>query len=208
LYKRWNNDQESPLVHFSAAASAGIITATATNPIWVVKTRLQLQSESSRLYKNSFHCVYKICKEEGVKSLYKGLSASYLGIGETVIQWMIYEKLKSIISERKKDQSNVEGRSIGDWMEYLASAGTAKLIATLITYPHEVLRTRLRQMPLNSNGQYKYTGLVQCAKLIVKEEGLSALYGGLTPHLMRTVPNAAVLFGTYEVILYYLGDKF
>jgi solute carrier family 25 protein 33/36 len=43
--------------------------------------------------------------------------------------------------------------------------------------------------------------LIQCFKLVWKEEGLMGLYGGLTPHLMRTVPSAAIMFGMYEVIL-------
>ena len=69
----------------------------------------------------------------------------------------------------------------------------------MITYPHEVLRTRLRQAP--ENGIHKYTSLVQSAKLILKEEGVAALYGGMTAHLMRVVPNAAILFFTYELII-------
>jgi solute carrier family 25, member 33/36 len=52
-----------------------------------------------------------------------------------------------------------------------------------------------------ANGQLKYTGLVQCFKLVWKQEGLMGLYGGLTPHLMRTVPSAAIMFGMYEGIL-------
>ena len=62
------------------------------------------------------------------------------------------------------------------------------------------MRTRLRQAP-TKNGQPKYTGLIQCFKLIWKEEGMVAMYGGLTPHLLRTVPSAAIMFGMYEVIL-------
>lgn len=39
------------------------------------------------------------------------------------------------------------------------------------------------------------------------EEGLMGLYGGMTPHLMRTVPSAAIMFGMYEWILPLLGTK-
>lgn len=53
-------------------------------------------------------------------------------------------------------------------------------------------------------GKPKYTGLVQCFKLVWKQEGVIGLYGGLTPHLMRTVPSAAIMFGMYEVILRFL----
>jgi len=33
------------------------------------------------------------------------------------------------------------------------------------------------------------------------------LYGGMTPHLLRTVPSAAIMFGMYELILPLLGTK-
>jgi len=52
-----------------------------------------------------------------------------------------------------------------------------------------------------ADGRPKYTGLVQCFRLVWREERLAGLYGGLTPHLLRTVPSAAIMFGMYEVIL-------
>lgn len=63
----------------------------------------------------------------------------------------------------------------------------------------KVLRTRLRQPSVN--GVIKYTGLWQTLKLIIAEEGVKSLYGGLSAHLMRVVPNAAVMFFIYEGIL-------
>lgn len=68
----------------------------------------------------------------------------------------------------------------------------------------KVVRTRLRQAPLE-NGQLKYTGLVQCFRTVFKQEGAAGLYGGLTAHMLRVVPNAAIMFGTYESILLLLG---
>ena len=51
------------------------------------------------------------------------------------------------------------------------------------------------------NGLVKYTGIVQCFRLILKEEGFVALYGGLTPHLLRAIPSAAITLGVYELVL-------
>lgn len=52
-----------------------------------------------------------------------------------------------------------------------------------------------------ANGVSKYTGIVQCFRLVLKEEGLIAMYGGLTAHLLRAVPSAAIMLGVYEFVL-------
>jgi len=208
IANRFNNGQENSYVHLCAAAIAGIVTGTATNPIWVVKTRLQL-SASDRLPKvassttarsspgsffgGSVATIRQIAREEGIRGFYKGLSASYLGVTESTIQWVLYERLKRLAA------STQETAGLQEWAGMLASAGTAKCVASLITYPHEVLRTRLRQ-PL-VNGRKKYTGLIQTLRLVTAEEGARSLYGGLSAHLMRVVPNAIVMYSIYEGIL-------
>lgn len=68
----------------------------------------------------------------------------------------------------------------------------------------QVIRTRLRQAPLE-NGRPKYTGLVQCFRLIAKEEGMAGLYGGLTPHMVRSIPSAIITLGVYEAVLRFVG---
>lgn len=47
----------------------------------------------------------------------------------------------------------------------------------------------------------KYTGLKQTLMLVLKEEGAAALYGGLSAHLLRVVPNAVIMFSVYELAL-------
>jgi solute carrier family 25, member 33/36 len=76
--------------------------------------------------------IKQIARDEGVRGFYKGLSASFLGVTEGVIQWTLYEKLKKITRA-------TEGRGgVLEWVGTIGSAGTAKCVASLITYPHEV----------------------------------------------------------------------
>ena len=70
---------------------------------------------------------------------------------------------------------------------------------SLAVAPGQVLRTRLRQ-PL-VDGKVKYTGLAQTFRLVIAEEGVKSLYGGLSAHLMRVIPNAAVMFFIYEAVI-------
>ncbi|CUS13107.1 unnamed protein product [Tuber aestivum] len=212
----FNNGQESTWVHLCAAACAGIVTGTATNPIWLVKTRLQLDKENAgvdgraRQYKNSLDCVRQVLRGEGFRGLYKGLSASYLGVTESTLQWVLYEKMKAYLAARK-EKIVISGRpetswdNFVDWSGKLGAAGSAKLLAAILTYPHEVVRTRLRQRPVDG-GKPKYTGLVQCFRLMWKEEGFVSMYGGLSPHLLRVVPSAAITFGMYETMLRIFGE--
>ncbi|KAF9070362.1 mitochondrial carrier protein RIM2 [Rhodocollybia butyracea] len=194
----FNDGKENSYVHLCAAAVAGITTGSATNPIWVVKTRLQLEastrnSTGHRLVGGSWLMIKKIAREEGIRGFYKGLSASYLGVTEGTIQWVLYERLKKL-------SANTQGKGgAQEWFGMLGSAGTAKCVASLITYPHEVIRTRLRQPSVN--GVLKYTGLIQTLRLVIAEEGARSLYSGLSAHLMRVVPNAAVMYSIYEGIL-------
>jgi solute carrier family 25, member 33/36 len=212
------NGQDSAGVHLLAAASAGIITGTATNPIWLVKTRLQLDKQAAgkdgrgRQYKNAWDCVAQTVRTEGVRGLYRGLSASYLGVTESTIQWVMYEQAKSSLKTRLSHRlsSGREPTSLDLVLEssgqFLAAAG-AKFFAALVTYPHEVVRTRLRQAPVDNTGRVKYKGLVNCFVTIWKEEGMGALYGGLVPHMLRVVPSAAIMFGVYEGVLRGLGES-
>ena len=200
-------------VHLLAAATAGIATGTATNPIWVVKTRLQLDRNNAshdpfrgRQYKNSWDCIRQTVRHEGVRGLYRGLSASYLGVTESTLQWVLYERMKLGLARREARRLTLSGyqRTMLDNVEEIggrfSAAAGAKFVAAVITYPHEVVRTRLRQAPtvITESGRatMKYTGLIQCFRLVAKEEGLAGLYGGMTPHLLRAVPSAAIVSST------------
>ena len=83
-------------------------------------------------------------------------------------------------------------------MQLFGSAATAKLIATTLTYPHEVVRTRMRE---RTEGK-EYATLISSFKNLYKQNGFRGLYAGYEAHVLRTVPNAAIMFMIVELILH------
>ncbi|KAI4833708.1 carrier protein Rim2p/Mrs12p [Aureobasidium sp. EXF-8845] len=217
IYADWFDLQDNASsVHTGAAVTAGIATGTATNPIWVIKTRMQLDNSSTTPQarrRTSLQYVMQIFRQEGIRGFYRGLSASYLGVAESALHLVLYERFKEMsqgsiaMPQEVLDRNRMSQRKRWDIiLSYIGvggSAGIAKLIAGVIAYPHEVLRTRLRQAPL-SNGELKYTSLSQCIRVVWREEGFRAFYGGITPHMLCAVPSAAITLSVYEVVLRYL----
>lgn len=196
LNKSYANYSGHPLVHTTSAACAGFVSCTATNPIWLIKTRLQLSKESITVR----HCIGTIWRTSGFRGFYKGISASYIGISETIIHFVLYEFFKSLMTQRRlHDPDNFDRwRFLG----FMLASAVSKSCACAIAYPHEVARTRLRE----EGAVYKT--FVQTIYLVLKEEGPIGLYRGITLQLLRAIPYTAITMGFYELIVHRLsGDK-
>ncbi|OCT80954.1 hypothetical protein XELAEV_18027766mg [Xenopus laevis] len=191
---------DSTQVHMFSAGAAGFTAITATNPIWLIKTRLQLDARNrGERRMSALDCIRKVYKTDGLKGFYRGMSASYAGISETVIHFVIYESIKRKLLEQKIPDEDESVKEASDFVGLMLAAATSKTCATTIAYPHEVVRTRLREEGT------KYRAFFQTLSLIVKEEGYGALYRGLTTHLIRQIPNTAIMMSTYEVVVYLLN---
>uniref|UniRef100_K3WJU6 Mitochondrial carrier protein n=1 Tax=Globisporangium ultimum (strain ATCC 200006 / CBS 805.95 / DAOM BR144) TaxID=431595 RepID=K3WJU6_GLOUD len=212
-----NRNMEGRVFNFLAAAGAGSISATLTCPIWVIKTRLQLMPAHTELvgqrqnvlslgfsngasgvmsngnrpgaqFSSIRHLAMDMYRKEGPRAFFRGLSASYWGISESAIQYALYEEAKQFLGEPNA-------------VKYFLAAGGCKLVAAALTYPHEVVRTRMRDQraPMGSK-ELKYKSMIQSLRTIFKEEGVHGLYGGMPAHLMRVVPNAAIMFLVVEMV--------
>lgn len=212
---------ESPIVHILSAAAAGISSNTLTNPIWLMKSRVQLQAGASvnnpMVYRGYRDAMWRIFREEGIGGFFKGLTASYWGVTEGALHFVVYERIKTkLINDNKRRIAR------GDYLrrnsptpdpdrltslQYLTAAAVSKLIASAVTYPHEVVRLRMREQPKFVGAAPKYRGMIQSLRLIAREEGRKGLYAGMGTHLARVVPNAALMFFTYEVIVKWIEKR-
>ncbi|KAH7956344.1 hypothetical protein HPB52_008298 [Rhipicephalus sanguineus] len=129
---------DTPIVHICSAASAGFMSCTATNPIWFVKTRLQLDQ---RMYGSisALQCIRDIYQRHGLLGFYKGITASYFGISETIIHFVIYEFIKAQLRQRKessRDSYNPDVKSTRDFVQFMAAGAVSKTCASTLAYPH------------------------------------------------------------------------
>ncbi|KAF2893501.1 hypothetical protein ILUMI_12683 [Ignelater luminosus] len=200
----WNGllPTETPIVHILSASCAGFMACTLTNPIWFVKTRLQLDlNKDNRITVKQ--CVRQIYAQSGIRGFYKGITASYMGISETIVHFVIYEAVKAkLIEHRVRNMQEYDTKNYRDFLEFMVAGGLSKTIASCLAYPHEVARTRLRE-----EGN-KYNRFWQTLGLVAKEEGIRGVYRGLATQLVRQIPNTAIMMATYEAVVYILSVRF
>ena len=201
--------EEQPLphaAHVAAAAGAGAATVLSTNPLWVAKTRLQVQTAlglRERLgsggglrswhlqpYRGTSDCLLRIWRDEGLRGLYSGLGPSLVGICHVMIQFPTYEAAKAALAARDGCSPDALGTA-----ELVAASSASKMAASLVTYPHEVVRARM-----HVEGSGPFGGMGRICRTLWEEAGVAGFYRGCLTNLVRTTPAAAITFTSFELI--------
>lgn len=143
----------------------------ATNPIWVIKTRLMSQSSSQSAsnhlrspwqYRSTLDAARKMYRTEGIKSFYSGLTPALLGLSHVAIQFPLYEVLKAKFTGLGVGNTETEEDRIQHYYGLAFAIFLSKVCASTATYPHEVVRTRLqtqqRSAPSHSSEGIHFRG--------------------------------------------------
>ncbi|PRQ70804.1 Mitochondrial carrier domain-containing protein [Rhodotorula toruloides] len=208
---------DDPVAHILSAMTAGASGTILTNPLWVVKTRFMTQESGADepRYRHTWDALVRIYREEGPKAFYRGLLPSLFGVAHVAVQFPLYERFK--VMSRPEDGSDIPSWTI------LVCSSASKMIASIATYPHEVLRTRLQiqknrhaaavvdkvsnyGLPTTNSATSPQAapaleGVVKTFQRILREEGVAGFYRGLGVNLLRTVPASAMTLLTYEELM-------
>jgi len=190
--------QRHPLEHLLAGGTAGLVESSCCHPLDTIKTRMQLRRQvPSSKTMGPLTTATRIINREGFLSLYKGLTAVYSGIiPKMAIRFASFEQYKEILKDK-------ETGNVSQIATFTAGLGSGLTEAVLIVTPMEVCKIRMQSQyhsmaDPDQLARRKYTNVIQTAFTIVREEGLSALYKGIVPTMLRQGCNQAVNFTCYQ----------
>ncbi|PKS07746.1 hypothetical protein jhhlp_006354 [Lomentospora prolificans] len=173
-------------VNMASSIIAGASSTIATNPIWVIKTRLMSQGVSHQKgvhydlfpkssstptsrptlqvpwqYRSTLDAARKMYTSEGILSFYSGLTPALLGLTHVAVQFPVYEFLKMKFTGQ--GMGSIEGeKGEKTWSQVLGvlcATVLSKVLASSATYPHEVIRTRLQTQRRPVAGEAYLQGL-------------------------------------------------
>lgn len=194
----------SPLRDLFFGMLAGAINVFLTTPVWVVNSRMKTKDHDpmangtvaakQQPYTNLLQGLSYIFKTEGVYGLWAGTVPSLILVSNPALQFMAYEALKRRFSQMPQQTSAVRFFILG---------AVAKAFATVVTYPLQLVQTKLRQGDSAKGAARKsHTGneMMNMFMGIVNRYGVLGLFRGLEAKLLQTVLTAALMFMTYEKI--------
>ncbi|KAF8936620.1 mitochondrial carrier domain-containing protein [Dissophora ornata] len=189
-------EQDPPYIDvLIAGGMGGTIADFIMHSVDTVKTRLQGQpSANPPKYNNMFHAYSTILREEGVsRGLYSGVAPAMTGsLPGTTLYFGTYEYTKRTLT----------AAGCPDTLAHLAGGSIGDFFASFIYVPSEVLKTRMQLQGRYNNPSfisgYNYKSTWHALKMIVKYDGVGALYQGYRATLLRDVPFSALQFAFYE----------
>lgn len=192
----------SPGDYFAASALAGASTAVLTNPVWVLKTRMVSSDRHAvGAYPSMLAGARTILATEGPRGFYRGLAVSLIGVSHGAVQFAVYEPAKRWYFNRRHNLYGIDESAPIKPEATVALSSAAKLVAGAVTYPYQVLRSRLQNYEAEARFGRGFRGVV--ARIWI-EEGLRGFYRGLVPGVVRVMPATWVTFLVYENVKYYL----
>jgi len=202
LYLKNESKTLSALENLAVGTLAGCINVIATNPVWVVNTRLKLEKSlpgETPQYTGTLQGLFKVYKEEGLEGLWRGVVPSLVLVSNPAIQFACYERLKSVYIK-------VKGGNQPSALEFFFIGAVAKAVATLLTYPIQIIQSRLRanRKKALEQKQESSDSMNSIAFQVWKEGGISAFFNGLSSKMLQTVSAAAFMFAVYEKILKFM----
>ncbi|XP_066994538.1 mitochondrial 2-oxoglutarate/malate carrier protein [Anabrus simplex] len=169
---------------------AGMTGAFVGTPAEVALIRMtadgRLPLEERRNYKNVVEALFRISKEEGVLTLWRGAVPT---MGRAMVvnaaQLATYSQAKQLLLGTGYFKDNI--------FCHFCSSMISGLVTTAASMPVDIAKTRIQNMK-TIDGKPEFTGAVDVLTKVVRNEGFFALWKGFTPYYARLGPHTVLTF--------------
>jgi len=170
-------------------------------PTELVKCRLQAMRESEALAGRPppkigpGKLTGQILRQDGVPGLFRGLTATFTReMPGYFFFFMAYEATRHVLTPAGKTKDEIGA------LRTVVAGGVAGVTLWTIIFPADVVKSRLQVSGAS-------TPMLTVMTDILKKEGLSRLYSGLGPTLLRTFPATGALFLAYETSKKWMNEN-
>eukprot|EP01097_Dermamoeba_algensis_P002130 TRINITY_DN1848_c0_g1_i1.p1 TRINITY_DN1848_c0_g1~~TRINITY_DN1848_c0_g1_i1.p1 ORF type:complete len:327 (-),score=42.79 TRINITY_DN1848_c0_g1_i1:164-1144(-) len=197
--------------NFLVSMAAAAITAFFLNPIWVVNTRQSTNKSpvtgtskivDPEVSQGFFPTLKRTIVDEGIMSLYSGLFPALALAINPAIQYTCFELFKHylaiyLLKKKGKTATNDKlTRYSFDLSELFLLGVASKSIATVLTYPLMVIRSRMQV------GKQSFSEVIS---QIYHEDGFSGFFRGLDAKILFSILNAGLLMMLQDRIADFLS---
>lgn len=202
----------STLGGFLAGGVAACGAVTFTNPIELVKTRMQLQGElsanSSKMYRNPIQAFAVIFRNEGIRGLQQGLVCGYLNqLCLNGCRIGLYEPCRYQLTKLLYPDTIVEGKAVPQTVPVnIVSGFLAGSAGAVMASPFFLIKTRMQSYSAaaasgkvhSSTGQQTYyRNTADGLRKIYTSEGVKGLFRGVDAAIFRTGAGSAAQLPLY-----------
>lgn len=186
-----------------------------------MKTRMLSSDRSAAgAYPSMWAGAARLLRDEGWRGFYRGLGISLLGVAHGAVQFAVYDPVKRLYlakrnqkqQQQQQQQISLPGRQEDHHVQAqqttrmsneatVVISSIAKLVAGAVTYPYQVIRSRLQNYDADARFGRGIQGVV---RKTWREEGWHGFYRGIVPGVVRVLPATWVTFLVYENMKYHL----
>ncbi|KAG0198860.1 mitochondrial aspartate-glutamate transporter agc1 [Mortierella sp. NVP41] len=196
LVRRYLTDKSGNITFVEELIAGGVAGGSQvvfTNPLEIVKIRLQVAGEVAKsLDAGPRPGAMTIVRMLGIVGLYKGVSACLLrDIPFSAIYFPVYAHLKKDVFKEGPEHKLTIG-------QLLISGAVAGMPAAYFTTPADVIKTRLQVVA--KKRQSSYSGIADAARKIYAEKGFRAFFKRGPARIFRSSPQFGTTLMVYEVL--------
>jgi solute carrier family 25 carnitine/acylcarnitine transporter 20/29 len=196
------SSSSSALKSFISGGVGGACAVLVGHPLDLVKVRMQTGNSGGGSVSGMLS---DTLRKEGVRGLYRGVSAPLTAVSPMfAVSFFSYDMGQRMVKSYGQwgmTEDEREGVPYTLSMAEICVAGALSAIPTTgIMAPSERIKCLLQVQAneVERGGKAKYSGMMDCARQLLREGGMSSVYKGTVATLARDIPGTVAYFGMYE----------